>query len=130
MKRLLLTIALLPALALAQVKPLPWAADPISMSTLPFRKMDTADGYAVLWAYKRGEQLYRYEAHCIKEVCTPAYLVKAASDFARDPAGAFWARAKTSTCFDPNGYWPTQAERNLCAAVRAEYLTWAAAGFK
>lgn len=131
MKRLILTLALLPSLALAQVKPLPWAADPISMSLLPFRKLDTADGYAVIWAYKRGEQLYRYEVHCTKEVCTPAFLLSAAADFARDPASAFWARAKTSSCFSyPNGYWPTQAERNLCAAVRDEYAAWSAAGFK
>lgn len=130
MRRPILILALLPTLALAQVKPLPWAADPTSMATLPYRKVETADGYAVLWAYMRGTQLHRYEVHCIKDVCTPAYMLSAASDFARDPSGAFWARAKTSSCFDPKGYWPTQAERNLCGTVRAEWAAWSAAGFK
>lgn len=126
MKRLALTLALLPSLALAQTKPLPWPCDPWHDLDVPRKVFVTADGFAALWACQVNTVMKPFEIHCTLEKCTKEFLFVAELAWKQDPAKAFWDRATSSTCLgDPaKSYWPTQQERNLCAAVRAEWAAW------
>lgn len=126
MKRLALTLALLPSIALAQTKPLPWQCDPLTNPDVGYRRIETADGSAVLWACQVNTVARPYEIHYTRAWATPTNVAATLLTFVGDPAGTFWRNAKSSTCLgDPaKSYWPTQQERNLCAAVRAEWAAW------
>jgi hypothetical protein len=117
-------LTLPPATALAQLKPLPWEFDPITTPNLPLREIVTADGYAGIWVYQKDGKLHRYEAHCTREICNIPYLLRAGASYLINPSEAFWARAKTSSCFDPKGYWPSGMEQRLCNTVRLEWAAW------
>lgn len=126
MKRIIITLALLPALAPAQVKPLPWPCSPWENWGVPYKLINTVDGRSLLWACQVNTVMKPFELHCTKDTCRDESVAAAELAWRKDPAEAFWARAKSSHCLgDPaKSYWPTQQERNLCATVRAEWAAW------
>lgn len=140
MKRLIIALALVPTLAMAaDTTKWPHVCVPAVLNggvaikpelivglTLGLPEVfENTGGYAAMWGCRdlMTAAVLPQEVHATYDWIA-AHAAWALQLKTRTPLQAFWDNAKTSSCYDPKGYWPTSQERTLCDGVRKAWTAW------